>query len=149
MSSTERDQTHQTAMNLSRTALITAAAGFAGFGAACLIRPKDMLDRVDVRPKSGRGTTELRAMYGGLELGLGAFFAVAAAKEEWSRPALLAQALGLGALAASRLAGILHDQPRGKLMKGLAIAEGSAAALAAVALALPRRERTVAGLRAA
>ena len=134
-------------MNLSRIALITAAAGFAGFGAACLIRPKSMLERVDVRSKSARGTTELRAMYGGLELGLGAFFAIAAAKPQWRRPALLAQTLGMGAVAASRLGGILRDHPRGKLMKALFIAESSTAALGAIALA--RRERTVAGLPAA
>src|ERR1700680_2050212 len=100
-------------MNLSRIALITAASGFTGFGIACLVRPKSMLKRVDVRPRSARGTTELRAMYGGLHLGLGAFFATAAAKPEWSRPALLAQTLGLGGLAASRLVGILSDHPRG------------------------------------
>lgn len=135
-------------MNLSRIALITAASGFAGFGIACLIRPKSMLDRVDVRPSSARGTTELRAMYGGLELGLGAFFAAAAAKDEWSRPALLAQTLGLGAVAGSRLAGILRDRPRGPLMKVLFAAECSAAALGAVALAT-RREQTLAGMRAA
>ena len=110
-------------MNLSRIALVTAAAGFAGFGIACLIRPKNMLNRVDVRAKSARGTTELRAMYGGLELGLGAFFAAAAARPEWSSPALLAQTLGLGSLAASRLVGILADHPRGALMKLLFIAE--------------------------
>lgn len=135
-------------MNLSRIALITAAAGFAGFGVACLIRPKGMLEAVDIRARSARGATELRAMYGGLEVGLGAFFATAAAKPEWTRPALLAQTLGLGALAASRLGGILRDHPRGSLMKGLFIAESSAAALAGVALATGR-ERTVAGLRAA
>lgn len=138
-----------TFMNLSRVALITAASAFAGFGAACLIRPKEMLDRVDIRAKSGRGTTELRAMYGGLELGLGAFFAAAAAKPEWRRPALLAQTLGLGTVAGSRLAGILRDHPRGRFMKGLFIAEASMAALSGVALALPTHERTAAGLRAA
>jgi hypothetical protein len=135
-------------MNLSRIALITAASGFAGFGVACLVRPRSVLRRVDVRAHSARGHTELRAMYGGLELGLGAFFAVAAAKREWARPALLAQTLGLGALAAGRLAGILADHPRGALMKILFAAESGTAALGAVALAR-RREKTLAGLRAA
>jgi hypothetical protein len=122
-------------MNLSRIALITAASGFAGFGVACLIRPKSMLARVDVRARSARGTTELRAMYGGFELGLGAFFGVAALKPQWSRPALLVQALGLGGLAASRLAGILRNHPRGLLMPALFVAEASTAVLGAAALA--------------
>lgn len=92
------------------------------------------MKRVDVRARSAQGTTELRAMYGGLEIGLGAFFAVAAAKREWRRPALWAQTLGLGALAASRLFGIMSDHPRGELMKALFIAETSAAGLGAAAL---------------
>jgi hypothetical protein len=87
-------------------------------------------------------------MYGGLELGLGAFFAAAAAKPEWSNPALLAQILGLGSLAAARLAGILGDHPSGALMKLLFVAESSAAVLGAIALAA-MREPTFVGLRAA
>ena len=106
-------------MDVSRIALATAAAGFTGFGAACLVCPKSMLKRVGVKATSAIGTTELRAMYDGMELGLGAFFALAIAKPEWMRPALAAQALGLGTLAGARLAGILHDRPRGRLMKAL------------------------------
>jgi hypothetical protein len=122
-------------MKLSRIALMTAACGFAGFGVACLTSPKKMLARVDVRARSARGRTELRAMYGGMELGLGAFFAAAMVKPGWETPALWAQALGLGGLAAARLGGILQDRPRGALMPGLVAAEGAAATLAAVALA--------------
>ena len=122
-------------MTLSKIALLTAAAGFAGFGVACTIKPEQMLRGADVRPRTARGTTELRAMYGGMELGLGAFFVVAALKPGWQRPALAAQALGLGALAATRLGGILSDEPRGKLMSALCIAEGAAAAIAGIALA--------------
>ena len=125
-------------MTLSRIALAVATAGFAGFGMACLVSPREMLKRVDVRSTSARGTTELRAMYGGMELGLGAFFALAIGKPEWTRPALAAEALGLGALAAARVASILQDHPRGALMKALAIAESSAAALGAIALVTDR-----------
>jgi hypothetical protein len=135
-------------MNLTRIALITGASAFTGFGIACLVRPRKMLRRLDIRPQSSRGTTELRAMYGGLELGLGAFLAAAAGNARWSRPALVAQTLGLGSLAASRFVGILVDRPRGNLMKGLFAAEVSGAALGAVALARKQR-RTLGGLRAA
>ncbi len=121
-------------MTLSRIALGTAAAGFAGFGVACLTRPKQMLSHIDVKPTSAIGATELRAMYGGMELGLGAFFALAIAKREWTRPALTAQTLALGGLAAARIGGILHDRPHGVMIKALAVAELSAAVLGAVAL---------------
>jgi hypothetical protein len=121
-------------MNYSRAALIAAATGFAGFGIACLLQPDNMLQRVDIRARSARGTTELRAMYGGMELGLGIFFAAAIFRREWRCPALWAQALGLGGLAASRLAGVLHDRPPGLLMPALVAAEGSATALAIAGL---------------
>ncbi len=68
-------------------------------------------------------------------MGLGAFFALAMFKPSWQRPALAAQAMGLGALAATRVGGIFGDRPHGKLMPALAVAEASAAAIAAVALA--------------
>ena len=127
-------------MTLSRIALLIAAAGFAGFGIACTVRPEESLDVVDVRARSSRGKTELRAMYGGMELGLGAFFALAAFKPDWARPALAAQALGLGAVAATRLGGILSDRPRGKMMPAFAVAEAGAAAIGAVALASIRHQ---------
>ncbi len=125
-------------MTLSRIALGSAAVGYAGFGVACLARPKQMLSRIDVKPTSVIGTTELRAMYGGMELGLGAFFALAMAKREWTLPALTAQALGLGGLAAARIGSILHDRPRGAMIKALAVAELTAAVLGAVALIADR-----------
>ena len=59
-----------------------------------------------------------------------------------------AQTLGLGGLAASRLAGILNDHPKGWLMRFLFAAEASAAVLGATALARGQ-ERKVAELRAA
>jgi Domain of unknown function (DUF4345) len=138
---------HQTGgMTLSKAALAVAAAGFAGFGVACLARPRQMLSCVDIKPSSPIGTTELRAMYGGMELGLGAFFLMAMSKPEWVRPALAAQALGLGGLAAARLASVLHDRPRGALMKSLVVAEASAAALAAIALLADQRRAALRGV---
>ncbi len=125
-------------MTLSRIALAIAAVGFTSFGVACLARPKQMLKLADVKATSTRGETELRAMYGGMELGLGAFFALAMSKPAWRRPALAAQALGLGAVAAARIGGIVQDRPRGKLMKAFAVAESSAAMLGAIALIADR-----------
>lgn len=121
-------------MKLSQIALLTAAAGFSAFGVACLVDPT-IPDRVDVRARSARGRTELRAMYGGMELGFGLFFLAAAFTTKWEETALMAQTLGLGGLAASRLAGILHERPSGMIMPALAGAEGATALLAAVALA--------------
>ena len=45
----------------------------------------------------------MRAVYGGLELGLGVFFAAAVTRPAWHRPGLLLAALAFGGLAAGRL----------------------------------------------
>lgn len=82
-------------------------------------------------------------MYGGLELGLGAFFLAAAFKPEWKKTALLAESLGLGGLAASRLAGILIDRPDGLLMKAFFAAEAATALAGIVALIVERQETHV------
>jgi uncharacterized protein DUF4345 len=121
-----------TFMRLDRLALAVTAAAFTGFGAASFIRP-GILRKVGVRAASSTGTAEIRAMYGGMELGLGAFFAYAAMQSEPSREALLAQVCGIGGLAAGRLASLCVDRPD-SVMKLLFLAEGGTAALGAIAL---------------
>jgi hypothetical protein len=120
-------------MNLTKLSLGITAAVSAGFGIGCLIAPKQMLQKIDVKPTSGTGRTELRAMYGGLQLGLAAFFAYCAANEEMAEAGLLAQTLGLGGLALGRLAGIAVDRPKA-IMYPLFAAEAGTAALGAAAL---------------
>ncbi|HEX8927253.1 MAG TPA: DUF4345 family protein [Terriglobales bacterium] len=121
-------------MTLSRIALLTSTCALAGFGIYGLVAPKRMLKVVDVRPSSRKGTTELRAMYGGFELGLAAFFAVAMLRPELERAALWAHTLSLSGLAATRLGSILYDRPNGALLKALVAVEGGTAVLGAAAL---------------
>jgi hypothetical protein len=121
-------------MTLSRAALLTTTCALAGFGIYGLVAPKRMLKKVDVRASSNRGITELRAMYGGFELGLAAFFAAAMFRPELERPALIAQTLSLAGLSATRLGSILYDRPNSALLKALCAVEGGTAVLGAVAL---------------
>lgn len=118
---------------LTRISLAITAAGFTGFGIAALIAPKWMLKKVDIRPRSNTGTVELRAMYGGMELGLGAFFGYCMTKDDFAKPALMAQIGSIGGLAAARVAGMIASPPR-KIMYPVAAAEIAATAIAAVAL---------------
>ena len=122
-------------MNLSRLSLATTAAGFLGFGIACLVRPKTMLKKVDIDATSNTGTTELRAMYGGFEIGLGAWYAYCAAKQQYVKPALIAEVAGLGGLVATRFASILAKRPRPIMYPILAF---EAATLTTGAIALKR-----------
>jgi hypothetical protein len=120
-------------MTLSRLSLVLNAAALGGVGAALLVRPR-LIDVVGMKLDRPEARTEVRAMYGGFELGLAGFFALAATRPEWECSALSAQALSLGALVAARLAGMKVDRSGG-VLKLFAALEGSAAALAAVALA--------------
>lgn len=120
-------------MDTGKLAIGMTAAAFAGFGIASLMRP-EILKKVDVKASSSTGTAEIRAMYGGMEAGFSAFFAVALAKPEWRRPALAAIACGIGGLAAGRIAGLVMDRPR-PVMYALAAAETLAAVSAVMALA--------------
>ena len=85
--------------------------------------------------------TEIRAFYGGLELGLAAFFVLALQRPSWFAPALMLQALALGATAAARLYGIIGGGTT-EIMLALLAAEAAGCALAIVALSRLDRERS-------
>jgi len=59
--------------------------------------------------RSPTGSTELRAMYGGLQAALGVLAAFGALRRSWERPALAAIAFATAGLFSARLAGTLLD----------------------------------------
>lgn len=89
-----------------RIALLSLAGlGFLGFGLAIVAAPEAVLAPVGISGTTA-GLIELRAFYGGLELGLAAFLFACAAKPAWREPGLWSVALGNGGIAAARLLGI-------------------------------------------
>src|SRR5690242_3925256 len=90
-------------MDTGKLAIGITAAAFAGFGTALLVKP-EILGKIGVKGHGANARTELRAMYGGMELGFGAFFAMALLKPEWRTPALTAITLAIGALGVTRIA---------------------------------------------
>jgi hypothetical protein len=114
-------------MSLARLSLGLTAAAFTGFGAWLLLDPR-ALSRVDVDTPTSRARAEIRGFYGGLELGMGLFFALSAARPAWHRPALVAQAATLGGSALARTASMRLDPPGDPLIRLLAVLEGMAAA---------------------
>jgi len=80
---------------LPRISLLLTALVFGGFGAVLFADPR-ILEHAGVVAAGPMGVAELRAFYGGLELGLAAFFLLAATRRAWHRPALVAQVLALG-----------------------------------------------------
>jgi len=85
--------------------LLIAGLGFLGFGLAIVAAPEAVLSTVGISGTPA-GWVELRAFYGGLELGLAAFLFACAAKPAWRVPGLWSVALINGGIAAARLLGI-------------------------------------------
>lgn len=85
--------------------LVLAGVGFLGFGAVILVHPAEVLGMVGISGTPA-GLVELRAFYGGLELGLGAFLIACARKPDWRIAGLWSVALINGGIGLARLVGI-------------------------------------------
>ena len=121
-------------MDTGKLAIGITAAAFAGFGATLLVKP-EVLGKIGVKGHGPNARTELRAMYGGMELGFGAFFTIALLKPEWRTPALTAILLAIGGLGVTRLATAIAEDadPVSYLMAGPEIAASTMAGLALAA----------------
>jgi hypothetical protein len=116
-----------------RISLVLAALGLVGFGLPLLVKPA-LMGVVGIGFARAAAATEIRAFYGGLELGLAAFFFAASRRDAWLRPALFAQAAGFGGIVVARLAGMLVDGSAEPMLFLFAAVEGTGALLGAVAL---------------
>ena len=92
-------------MTLDLIALWLGTLSFAFFGAWLLLRP-NALRAVGVVAETPDGRAELRAMYGGAELGIAAFLSLCLLRPDFTEPGLWLQLLALGGLAVGRLIGI-------------------------------------------
>src|SRR4249920_1145675 len=91
---------------LSIAVLALAGLGFLGFGLWLVVDPDGGLAAVGIGALNAAGRIELRAFYGGLELGLGAYLLACAARPDWRRPGLWAVGLGNGGIGLTRLVAI-------------------------------------------
>ena len=67
-----------------------SALAFLPYGIFCLVQPSFLGEAAGVVSGSTTGTIELRAMYGGLQAGLGVLAGLAVFRAELVRPALIA-----------------------------------------------------------
>ena len=121
-------------MRLARLSLLLTALVFGCFGAWLFFWPQ-ALALVDVELTTPAARIEIRAFYGGLELGLACFFAVAATRSRWYEAALFTQAAALGGMAAARLLGMLIEAVASPTLLMLLAAESGGSLLGIVALA--------------
>jgi hypothetical protein len=130
-------------MKLARAVLVFAALVFFTFGMGFLLVPVQWAEAVDIALPTALARTDLRATYGGLEIGVALFLALCAVRAEWVRPGLVALMLAAGGFGAGRLAGIVVERSAGPLMLGFALLEWT---IVGVTLYLLRRlDRATAG----
>jgi hypothetical protein len=103
-----------TALGLARVVLALSAFPFALIGLGFLLAPQAMAARVDVSLGSTTADHDVRAVYGGLQLGCGALLAWGALRRAHVRAALVAQLVLYGGLVAARGVGwLLTGAPGG------------------------------------
>ena len=94
---------------MSRNVLAVVGGLWAIFGVASLVAPSAILAMVGIDLTSAQSMTEIRAMYGGAQLGFGGFLLLAARRAELVRPGLLVLALVMAGFALGRVSGIAID----------------------------------------
>jgi len=96
-------------MRLARFVLIANAFVFAGAGTAFLLFPDAMAARVGIELRRVSGPSDVRAVFGGLEVAIALLLALAAARDARLRAGLLASASLFGGLCAGRVTSLLLD----------------------------------------
>ena len=95
-------------MRFPRLTLAVAGTVFVAIGLAFLLNPLGMAVLVS-QQQTGPSQVAMRAVDGGLQLGLGIFFWVATMRERWTRAGLGAVILTCGGLAFGRAVGMLIE----------------------------------------
>ena len=96
-------------MTLWRLILAVVALSYAAFGFVFLFNPDAWASTVSIGFASPAGRTDFRAMYGGLEFGVGVFLLLCTLRREFVRLGLFASACILVAMATARSTGMLLD----------------------------------------
>lgn len=120
-------------MLLARVVLLLSALPFAGVGLCFLVAPIAMAALVGVTLTGATADNDVRAVYGGLQLGCAVFLALCAFVPGWQRAGVAAQLCSFGGLAAARVVSWLVVGSPGSL--GLALHAGEIVGLVAGVLA--------------
>ena len=118
-------------MILNRLILGLSAVGLLGFGLLMLIAPADLLASIGIALQSPEALTEIRAFYGGLEIGLGLALLFCLIQPGMLRQGLALSALCYGTVALCRAGGMLVDGSGGSFLT-IALIFESALSLASV-----------------
>lgn len=112
------------------------ALGFLAFGLWLLLDPAGPLGKLGIQATDRVGLIELRAFYGGMEIGLGLFLAACLWRPEWQGAGLWLVLLANGGAGLARLLGLfLAGAPVAGYLGWALLWELGFAALAGAALA--------------
>jgi hypothetical protein len=126
-------------MGFARAYLYFVAAMGLFFGLWYVIAPTGMTDPTGFGPLAPNALTDVRATYGGFQIGLGLFTLWAAADPARVRMGLVLQAFTIGAIAACRLTGFAIDGSPNGFLKSAIATEITFTAITLIALfRLPR-----------
>lgn len=128
-------------MLFSRILLGLTGIAFAGYGVYCAYDLASIVGLTGLEFRSPSGAVESRAMYGGLQTGLGLLFVNSAVNTRMTPYGLVAMIFVLGGLAAGRALGISIDG-NDDYNQGALLYEGISALLAVVAIWRERQART-------
>jgi hypothetical protein len=92
-----------------RIFLLLSALVWLPYGLYCLVDPSSLAASAGIVAQSATATTELRAMYGGLQAALGVLALLGVFADHLRRPALIAIGFLTAGLASTRLLGVLID----------------------------------------
>lgn len=122
-------------MKFAKGVLVVTGLMFLVFGIAFVAAPARLGGWVHLDAAHPVARTELRAFYGGLEIGLGIFLLLCSRRPGWHVPGLLASALILGCTAGARVLGMALDGSTSKAVVGILLVEAGCAAASGLALA--------------
>ncbi len=92
-----------------RVLLAVQALLLVGFGVAYFVRPHEMANLSGMLLMEAAAITDVRAYYGGLQIGLGLWLGLALLRRELVRPALMLLVMLYSALLLGRLGGLVLD----------------------------------------
>lgn len=121
---------------MDRTRLFLAANAllWIAYGLFCLAQPGFLAEAAGVTATTATGTTELRAMYGGLQTAIGLLALLAILRHDLVRTALIALGFLAGGLFTARVCGVLLDGGMSSYTAGALVLEITLAVLSIVLL---------------
>ncbi|HMR06493.1 MAG TPA: DUF4345 domain-containing protein [Polyangiaceae bacterium] len=101
---------------VARGVLVLCGLAFLAVGIAFLVTPVSMAAHVGITLDAVSSKSDLRAVYGGLDAGLGLFFLACAGRRSWVAPGLFAAMLCFVGLVAGRITSLTLDGAPGALV---------------------------------